>query len=68
MMDLLAKMLEKEPHRRISAEEALYHPYFSSEMEVERPEKKVLQELINTPHQYTIKKAQETPTVASKRT
>lgn len=33
-IDLLTKMLEKDPSKRISAEAALNHSYFMSEMEV----------------------------------
>jgi|JI10StandDraft_1071094.scaffolds.fasta_scaffold47452_11 serine/threonine protein kinase len=33
--DLLTKMLDKDPTKRISAEAALNHQYFSGDMDVE---------------------------------
>ena len=32
-MDLMKKMLEKDPNKRISANEALNHPYFKDNLE-----------------------------------
>ena len=37
--DLLTKMLDKDPTKRISAEAALNHQYFSGDMDVEVQEK-----------------------------
>lgn len=31
------KMLEKDPQKRISAESALNHPFFVSDMDIEMP-------------------------------
>lgn len=33
--DLLTKMLDKDPTKRISAEAALNHQYFSGDMDIE---------------------------------
>lgn len=35
-------MLEKDPSKRISAELALNHPYFTGEMDIEKEQKIVL--------------------------
>ena len=46
-------MLEKNPNMRISAQNALKHEFFnSSEMDIEEPEKKFLQEVnfVKIPH------------------
>lgn len=40
-LDLLTKMLERDPKRRISAENALKHAFFNNEMDVEVPLKEV---------------------------
>lgn len=45
--DLLRKMLEKDPTRRISAEMALKHPYFTGEMEIECSENTIFKEMTN---------------------
>ena len=34
-LDLLKKMLEKEPSKRLSAKKALSHPYFTCSMDLE---------------------------------
>jgi serine/threonine protein kinase len=45
--DLLVRMLDKDPTRRITAEAALAHPYFTGAMEVETPAKTAFRELSN---------------------
>ena len=37
--DLLTKMLEKDPSKRITADVALSHPYFLGDMDIEMEEK-----------------------------
>lgn len=40
-LDLLVKMLERDPKRRLSAEAALNHSFFSNEMDIEVPLKEL---------------------------
>jgi serine/threonine protein kinase len=64
-LDLLVRMLEKDPHKRISADGALNHAYFQSEMEVELPvqkERPVLREVFSPS---AARKEVMTPTSAS---
>jgi serine/threonine protein kinase len=50
--DLLTKMLEKDPSNRISAENALAHPYFYPDMDIEMESKPLFKQSISSPSYY----------------
>lgn len=65
--DLLTKMLEKDPSKRISAEEALTHPYFFPDMDIEVENKYQLKSGISSPSYYFKTTNIETPTCSARK-
>lgn len=65
--DLLIKMLEKNPYKRITADAALNHPYFTGMMEIERDHKSILRELSLNTFPSKMKDVELTPSSMSRR-
>lgn len=61
-LDLLIKMLQKDPQHRITAEGALAHAFFASEMDVELPLKEVRASMAEDKGLGSKRKEAETPT------
>jgi calcium-dependent protein kinase len=68
-LDLLIRMLEKDPTKRISAEVALSHGYFTGEMDIEKEQKKVFRETTNFTPSLKMKESDTifSPSIVSKR-
>lgn len=68
-MDLLIRMLEKDPTKRISAETALSHGYFTGEMDIEKEQKKIFREITNVTTNLKLKEMDPifSPSIASKK-